>query len=370
MDLMPGRSRTTKKSLISGEGNMKARNLSLIASALLAIPLVATADESKFYLSPVAGIESYESSVGLDQGAAYGLSGLQMFNDHWGAELLFLTGEHDVHQGPGEVDVDQLWLRGIYSLGKMGYQSRYEPFVSLGVGHVSYDAEAASTDDETEIGAGLGVRFHFTPRLSAALAAEHRYATTEYFQSTLYTLGLSYSFGGEKPAPVAEPAPAAAPAPLDSDGDGVYDDKDECPNTPRGREVDEKGCEYHLKKEETMKLDILFDVDKSTIKPQGQAEVERAAKFLKRYANVQAVIEGHTDSDGSDSYNMKLSQARADAVRATLINQYSISPDRLEAKGYGETRPVESNASKDGKAQNRRVVAVFKAEVEIDPNKK
>lgn len=350
---------------------MKKRNLSLIASALMAMPLVAAADGGKFYLSPVVGIESYESSVGLDQGAVYGLSGLQMFNDHWGAELSYLHASPDIHHGTGDVDIDQLWLRGIYSFGKLGYQERWEPYLSLGVGNVTYDAPDSSSDSETEIGAGLGVRFHFTPRLSAALGAEQRYATNEYFQSTLYTLGLSYAFGGEEEAaPAPAPAPVAAPAPVDSDGDGVYDDKDQCPNTPRGREVDEKGCEYHLKKEETMKLDILFDVDKSIIKPQYQPEVERAAKFLKRYADVKAVIEGHTDSSGSDSYNMRLSQARADAVRAALVNQYGIGPDRLEAKGYGETRPVASNATKEGKAENRRVVAVFKAETEIDPNQR
>src|SRR5690606_40114809 len=66
-----------------------------------------------------------------------------------------------------------------------------------------------------------------------------------------------YAFGGEEaPAPAPAPAPVAAPAPLDSDGDGVTDDKDKCPNTPRGREVDENGCEYHLKKSEEMKLDV------------------------------------------------------------------------------------------------------------------
>lgn len=348
---------------------MKARNLSLIASALLALPLAAAADNNKFYLSPVAGIESYENSVGLDHGALYGLSGLQMFGEHLGAELSYLTGSHDIHHGTGEVDVDQLWLRGIYSFGKMGYQSRYEPYVSLGVGDVTFDPESGGSDSETEIGAGLGVRFHFTPRVSAALGAEQRYATNEYYQSTLYTLGLSYSFGGEEPAPVAAPAPVVA-APLDSDGDGVFDDKDECPNTPRGREVDEKGCEYHLKKAEEMKLDVLFDVNKSDIKPQYHAEVERAAKFLKRYAAVHAVIEGHTDSDGSDKHNMKLSQDRADAVKSLLVTQYGIDATRLSAAGYGESRPVASNASKAGKAENRRVVAVFKAEVDVDPNKK
>lgn len=348
---------------------MKVRNLSLIASALFALPLAAAAESNKFYLSPVIGIESYESSVGLEQRVAYGLSGLQMFGDHFGAELSYLYSSPAIQHSAEDTEINQLWLRGVYSFGKMGFQERYEPFVSVGVGHSEYNL-SDSVEKGTEVGAGLGVRVHFTPKISAALAAEQQYDTNDYFQSTLYTLGLSYSFGGEEaPAPVAAPVPVVA-APVDSDGDGVYDDKDECPNTPRGREVDEKGCEYHLKKAEEMKLDILFDVNKAVIKPQYHAEVERAAKFLKRYADVQAVVEGHTDSDGSDKLNMKLSQDRADAVKALLVNQYGIDASRLSAAGYGESRPVASNATKEGKAQNRRVVAVFKGEVEINPNKK
>lgn len=346
---------------------MKALKLSLIASALLAMPLAAAAEGKTFYVSPVAGVEDYESSVGLDTDPVYGISGLSMFNDHWGAEVSYLYSEPGIKGVSDDIEVNQLWLRSIYSLGKFG--ERFEPFVSLGVGHGSYNMPGDDDEDGTELGAGLGLRYHFTEKVSAVVKAEHQYETNDYFQSTLYTIGLSYAFSDEKAAPAPAPAPVVA-APVDSDGDGVHDDKDECPNTPRGREVDEKGCEYHLKKAEEMKLDILFDVNKAAIKPQYHAEVERAAKFLKRYADVQAVVEGHTDSDGSDKLNMKLSQDRADAVKALLVSQYGIDASRLSATGYGESRPVASNASKDGKAQNRRVVAVFKAEVEIDPNKK
>lgn len=353
---------------------MKARAyLPLIVSALSALPMAAVADAGKFYLTPLAGVEHFESSD-LEQSVHYGLSGLQMFTDHIGGELSYTFGSADIKNTDDELDINQLFLRGIYSFGPMGYQQRWEPFVSLGVGSVSFDADQTDSDSQTEAAAGLGVRFHFTDRLSSVLSAEQRYSIDEYYQAQFYTLGLSYAFGGE-PAPAAPVAAAAAPvaavaAPLDSDGDGVYDDKDECPNTPAGRQVDEKGCEYVLKTSEEMKLDILFDTNKSDIKAQYQPEVERAAKFLQRYAGVKAVIEGHTDSDGSDAYNQKLSQARADAVKSMLITQYGIDASRLSSAGFGESRPVASNATKDGKASNRRVIAVFKAEVETDPNQR
>ena len=119
-----------------------------------------------------------------------------------------------------------------------------------------------------------------------------------------------------------------------------------------------------------MKLDILFPTNKADITEQYVGEVERAAKFLKRYADVNAVIEGHTDSDGSDVYNQKLSQRRADAVKDSLVKNYGIDAARLTAVGYGESRPVTSNATKDGKAQNRRVVAVMQGEKTVPVMKK
>lgn len=346
---------------------MKARNyLSLVVSALAVLPLTAAADAGTFYLTPEVGIESFESSVGLDQSTAFGLSGTYMYTDHLGADIEYLRSTADVHHDSREFDIDQAFVHGIYSFGKMGYQNRYEPFLKAGVGHVLFDGKKLPNFEQTELGAGLGVRLHFNDKVSAVLSAEQRYGTTAYYQSSMYTLGLSYAFGGTPAAApvVAAPAPVAVAAPLDSDRDGVYDDKDQCPNTPAGREVDEKGCEYHLKKTEEMKLDILFATNKSDITDQYAAEVERAAKFLKRYAAVQATVEGHTDSDGSDVYNQKLSQRRADAVKAMLVTRYGIDAARLTSVGYGESRPVTSNATKEGKAQNRRVVAVFKAEVE------
>lgn len=80
---------------------------------------------------------------------------------------------------------------------------------------------------------------------------------------------------------------------------------------------------------------------------------------MKTYPQATADIEGHTDSRASHEYNQVLSQRRVNAVRKILIEQYGISPDRLNAVGYGETRPVASNDTAEGRQLNRRVVAVF-----------
>ncbi len=99
---------------------------------------------------------------------------------------------------------------------------------------------------------------------------------------------------------------------------------------------------------------IHFDSGKATIKPESYPILDQAVMMLKQNPTVKVEIQGHTDSVGSASYNLKLSQMRAEAVRNYLI-EHGISPDRLIAKGYGESMPIASNATKEGRAQNRRI---------------
>ena len=112
---------------------------------------------------------------------------------------------------------------------------------------------------------------------------------------------------------------------------------------------------------ESIELKVLFDNDKSLVKPDYYPEVKRVADFMARHPEVSATIEGHTDSNASDSYNLKLSQRRVDAVKQILIGKFGIESSRLNAIGYGESRPIATNATAEGRQQNRRVVAVFQA---------
>ncbi len=85
---------------------------------------------------------------------------------------------------------------------------------------------------------------------------------------------------------------------------------------------------------------------------------------MNKYPQTSTVIEGHTDSVGSARYNAGLSQRRADSVKNYLVENFSISPDRLATKGYGEEKPVASNDTAEGRAQNRRIEATFNAQTE------
>jgi outer membrane protein OmpA-like peptidoglycan-associated protein len=99
---------------------------------------------------------------------------------------------------------------------------------------------------------------------------------------------------------------------------------------------------------------VHFEFDKSTLRPSATATLTQVAGELRQQSGVRYEIAGHTDSSGSDAYNQRLSEQRAEAVRSYLVGQ-GVSPGQLSARGYGETRPVVSNETSEGRAQNRRV---------------
>ncbi|MGR9072846.1 MAG: OmpA family protein [Gammaproteobacteria bacterium] len=134
--------------------------------------------------------------------------------------------------------------------------------------------------------------------------------------------------------------------PKDSDGDGVYDDQDQCPNTPKGATVNKIGC-WVIK-------GINFDTDKSDIKPQYHSLLHQVISVFKNNPDLKAEIQGHTDNQGSAEYNIGLSDRRANSVMQYLVG-HGVSADRLTAHGYGLTRPIDTNETAEGRANNRRV---------------
>ena len=104
---------------------------------------------------------------------------------------------------------------------------------------------------------------------------------------------------------------------------------------------------------------INFDTGKSTIRKADQAELQKAIDFVKKYPKNKISVEGHTDNVGKDQYNQKLSEQRANAVKKYLVDKGAATGDNVTAVGYGKTRPIADNATKEGKFQNRRVEIVI-----------
>ncbi len=175
---------------------------------------------------------------------------------------------------------------------------------------------------------------------------------------------------------------------LDSDGDGVVDGQDRCPDTPKGHKVSANGCEIDtdgdgivdavdkcptvfaktadgcpapvVQEAAPMKLvleGVNFANDQAVLTTEAMAILDQAAETLKKWGDVKVEVAGHTDSSSGDDYNLALSQRRADVVRSYLVGK-GVDGARLSAKGYGETTPVATNETAEGRAKNRRVELV------------
>ncbi|MGI4735671.1 MAG: OmpA family protein [Janthinobacterium lividum] len=178
----------------------------------------------------------------------------------------------------------------------------------------------------------------------------------------------------------------ASGCPLDADGDKVPDYLDKCPNTPAGTSVDANGCPLdrdgdgvpdfqdrcpdragpasnkgcpEIKAEQKKILNeatkyINFDFNKATLKPSSFPKLEQMVQILNEYPDYSLSIAGHTDSKGDDNYNLKLSYERAASARTYMLSK-GIPAERIEARGYGETKPIADNKTAAGQALNRRV---------------
>jgi len=145
----------------------------------------------------------------------------------------------------------------------------------------------------------------------------------------------------------------------DADGDGVYDGIDRCPNTPKGVKVDQSGCT----ETETEFLDtgmfqtseIRFETGKADIKPEPYPILDRVDTALAQWPELKIEIGGHTDNVGTDENNQKLSEKRAQAVMEYLVTKHpDVAKVQFTTKGYGESTPIATNDTPEGRAQNRR----------------
>jgi OOP family OmpA-OmpF porin len=173
------------------------------------------------------------------------------------------------------------------------------------------------------------------------------------------------SFVIELPPAALVPAPAAAaplrvvtlerPAPVviaDADADGIADESDRCASTLRGARVEPDGCVWQ---EQVVTLsNLLFPSSSDRLTADIRTRLDEVVRFFANQPDVRMDIFGHTDASGPESLNLKLSKGRAAAVRDYLVKK-GIAAQRLTSDGFGETRPIASNETVEGKSANRRV---------------
>jgi len=308
-----------------------------------------------------------DSSRDIENGNLYGASvGYYLTED---VSLALSYGEYhdmtsnDAFGADGHKDIkgNLAALDAIYHLGEPGAGLR--PYVSAGFAHQNISNIPARTgrDHSTFANIGTGLKYYFTENFFAKASLDGMYNLDAQEAEWMAGVGVGLNFGGSK---AAAPAPAAEPVVevcSDSDNDGVCDNVDKCPDTPANTTVDADGCPA-VAEVVRVELDVKFDFDKSKVKEESYGDIKNLADFMNQYPQTSTTVEGHTDSVGTDAYNQKLSERRANAVREVLVNEYGVAGERVGSVGYGESRPVADNATEAGRAVNRRVEAEVEAQ--------
>lgn len=394
---------------------MKIMRPLTLAAIAAAVTTPAMADrEQTVYLNPFAGYQLFDDKRDLSETATFGVGVEYRFLPNWAVEGVYSRADADRKYTDGASDFEEFRVDGTYYFA--GPDETWNPYVSLGAGHADFGngqagVRTAGTDhDETRVNVGTGFRYNVTDQVSLRGDLREFHGIDESTFDTQVSLGLSLAFT-HTVAGAAQQQPADAdndgvaddrdqcpgtpsgaqvdsrgceldgdndgvadsqdqcpgtPAgarvdsrgcELDSDGDGVVNSRDQCPNTTAGAEVDDTGCEGVSETVETIELKVQFPSNSSVIGDTYDAEIRRVADFMRQYPETTVEIAGHTDSAGEAGYNQFLSQRRAEAVARRLTDALGIDADRVSAVGYGEAEPIASNDSAAGRAQNRRVEA-------------
>jgi OOP family OmpA-OmpF porin len=296
-----------------------------------------------------------------DWGAGLGIG--KIINEYFNAEVRgfwqHLNGNgYNGDLTGGTVDLQYYFMRDVFS-----------PYAVIGAGGMN--TSAAGRSGASFIGeAGVGATYELHDNFLLRGDVRYRYVyegrggvypTEDDFHDMVVNLGFVVPFG-PKPQPLAEAAPAAAPAPAedcatrDSDADGVNDCDDKCPGTMTGSKVDDQGCPIRIELR-----GVNFKYNSAELTENAKNILDGVVEQLVASNEMRDIeVQGHASSEGSSSYNLRLSQRRAQSV-ADYLKSAGLK-NRLYPKGYGEDYPIADNSTEAGREQNRRVQLVFMGE--------
>ena len=380
-------------------------------AAFTATAASAGAAPGSWYIAPSINALWLDDERVADDDAGITLALGRTLNENWDVELAYFGSEHD------RAGNDSLELQGFaLSTKRVFYrEGRVNPFLSLGLGRVKSILQPGTDEDDLTAMFGGGLLIDLGParddgsamQLRADLGARRSLSENEQFPHAVdYVggLGIQYSWGGtvtrlpvdtdgdgvtddlDKCPGTSAGTPVDAtgcPLPQDDDGDGVVNESDKCPGTPPGKKVDAVGCEIDGDDDgdgilnsvdqcpnspkgervnnvgcpfdrELVLQGVKFETNSAELLPESMPILENAIATLKRYPEVNIEVAGHTDSRGSDAYNLQLSAQRAESV-LKYLREGGVS-NTLTSRGYGETEPIASNDTDEGRQQNRRVV--------------
>jgi OOP family OmpA-OmpF porin len=351
----------TEKHNIRGGRTMKGtyRAALMVAVLVFLLPLSARSEikAGSFEVGPFGGYNFFEKDQNLKDRPVFGLRLGYNFTQHWGIEVAGeFTGSRvddrqrtDFKEGrflspTDSVDLTFYHVDAVYHFMPEG---RFNPFVLVGFGGAHYSPKINDKGDMAAFNVGVGAKYWLTDRIALRFDIKD-YMATEITQETYHnvgaTIGITFAFGGKaKPveAPVAQYEPVTEPKP-----------------EPAAKAEKVVILATEPKVEEKVKVaaaepkiiilafeDVHFDFDKSTLRPETKAILKRNIQLLKENPKAQIRIAGYTSAAGTEAYNQKLSERRASAVQAYLIDEGVITQDRLSTIGYGETAPAMHEAA-------------------------
>jgi OOP family OmpA-OmpF porin len=295
---------------------------------------------STFSVTPYIGGYLFDKDQKVGNAPVYGISLGYNFTKYFGVEASgeYISTNYDLPvSGSQSTNVGNYRLDGIFNLIP---DSRLVPFVFAGFGgqYIDYPKNV-SNRAAAAVDYGAGLKFFFTDWLALRGDVRQTYIFDNSRKDIEYTLGLSFYFGGAKRVPVSRYEPIAQPAPEPVAKEKVEEKVVILASEPK---VEEQVMVAAAEPKIIILVfeDIHFDFDKSTLKPEAQAILKRNIQLLKDNPKAKIRIAGYTSASGTDTYNQKLSERRANAVKEYLVNEGLISSDRLSTIGYGETRPA------------------------------
>lgn len=316
----------------------------------------------------------------FDEGPMPGAQFGFRFKDQWSIQGWWSEADMDFEAGGGDAEFTHYFISARHHYQDSEWLG-FEPYSGAAVGQLEIDGNEETLGAfEMGLQRGLSKAFVLDLGVRPSYSFDNERWDGEVYAALNFVIGSSSSDSSDsnrqpaevveraaeqtekKESQLAEQAKAAVAAVVDSDGDGVADSVDKCADTSAGAKVDESGCNVVLTEDIRETLYVQFSTGGSAVAESSMADIARVAARMREFPDVQLLLEGHTDSSGGADLNRRLSQQRAEAVKQVLVESFSIDGGRIDAVGRGEDAPAFSNDTAEGRARNRRVEAVLKAQ--------
>ncbi|WAC64792.1 OmpA family protein [Pseudoxanthomonas sp. SL93] len=350
--------------------NKKLLCAALLGGLSLANQAMAQEFDDRWYLTGSAGFNMQDNDRTTRNAPFVGLGLGKFISPNWS-----LDGELNYQNPKFDDNQDLNWSQYGISLDLRRHfisEGRgWNPYILAGLGYQraeeEYDAfpnpDSPGSREDGNLAAKVGVGIQTTLEKRVGVRAEIAYRADfddqsfaapdeSWFGDVLASVGVVIPLGPAPTAAVAPPPPVAPTcADGDDDGDGVNNCDDKCPGSQAGQTIGPDGCPVPVS------IDLKgvnFDFDKATLRPDAVTILSEATEILKRYPDLKVEVAGHTDSVGTDAYNQGLSERRAKTVYDYLTSN-GVDASRLVGPvGYGESRPLDTNDTAEGRARNRR----------------